>query len=165
MAIAGKNNSKADIKVFWICPILFYLFILLEVFCPGLQLGQVKLGQPCFLGMKLRGDLGPFLPSKMNLFPKISTIYVWQSPNHASEATENINWIRSVCKKRQETRKERSPFSNKHSYLKILIILNIVYHEVKFEIIFPCLNILSFSFFYSKFLGFSSSISRNWENQ
>ena len=56
------------------------------------------LGQPCPLRMKLRGDLGSFETSKMDFFPKISTIDAWQCPKYTSEAIQNINSI-SIAKK------------------------------------------------------------------
>ena len=67
------------------------------------------LGQPCPLPMKLRGDLGSFETSKMDFFPKISTIDAWQSPKYTSEAIQNINSI-SIAKKSQVKELEKKDY-------------------------------------------------------
>ena len=51
-------------------------------------------------------------------------------------------------RKRSRNGKKRLPFAKKHIYLRILIIMNIVYHELIFEIVFPYLNKLYNFFFF-----------------
>ena len=38
LAIVAKNYAKADIKDFWCCPLLHYLFTMFQIFYPELSL-------------------------------------------------------------------------------------------------------------------------------
>ena len=51
-------------------------------------------------------------------------------------------------RKRSRNGKKRFPFAKKHSYFRILIIMNIVYLELIFEIVFPYLNKLYIYIFF-----------------
>lgn len=64
-------------------------------------------------------------------------------------------------RKRSRNGKKRFPFAKKHSYFRILIIMNIVYLELIFEIVFPYLNKLyNFFFFEVASKGFLLRLAR-----